>query len=465
MTSPAAVERPFLPAVAPHDAHPVQSSAEQLALVAVQGAATGAPQRSIPQAVAEMLQQLPALAETALEALLDLPEAAALEVLREHLPLSAAGRSDLSTSIFTAARQRLHAAQSPPQLGEQLGSSLAFAVDGSLSLGFHAGSTAAPEALPALTGGGPSMEAARSLERGPVLWGSLASSPVGAKGVGMGPMKGMAAIGMGPMGSMGAKGAMGPMGSMGCMGNMGHWGPMGFKGGMGPMGGMPMCGKGPMGRMGQKGCMATMGQKGCMGPMGQKGCMGPMGNMALMGGGGGVAGGMAGGMGGVGNMACGMGGMGCGMNSMGCAMGVKGGCKDAAALDPMGARELVLQQLDQLPPLTDSTRQAMMELPAQEALAILDRLRHKGDTVRNVSSYLYKAATNFFQGIGPRQLAPMPGGPPVPKASFRSWEGEIPDLQPAPDVPNSFQGVAPPGCSPQASNPGPAPTELQPLAS
>jgi len=164
-----------------------------------------------------------------------------------------------------------------------------------------------------------------------------------------------------------------------------------------------------------------------------------------------------------GNMSCGMGGIGCGMGSTGC--GGKGGCKDCcmggmgkgcigkdtAGVELAATSELVLQQLDQLPPLTDSTRQAMLELPAQEALAILERLRQKQDTVRNVSSYLYKAANNYFQGIGPRQLGGnwQGGGPPVMQANFRSWGGGRPELEPNMDMPNSFEGVAPPGCSPQ----------------
>merc|ERR1712107_446782 len=112
-----------------------------------------------------------------------------------------------------------------------------------------------------------------------------------------------------------------------------------------------------------------------------------------------------------------------------------GGVKDNYP-DQATGRERVLHLLESIPFLMDSTRQAVLELPVAEALSILHRARDKRDTIKNLSSYLYKAATNF---LGKGKLGGLPSLPPsrpgMPQDDFRSSDADPPEMDP--EVPTS----------------------------
>lgn len=93
--------------------------------------------------------------------------------------------------------------------------------------------------------------------------------------------------------------------------------------------------------------------------------------------------------------------------------------------------ETVLARLAELQDLSEAARHATLHIPASEAMVMLDRIRQKGDEIRNVSFYLIKAADNYWsEGRNPRTL------PPPPPAANK--EAQIDEV-----LPSSLAGVAP----------------------
>lgn len=152
---------------------------------------------------------------------------------------------------------------------------------------------------------------------------------------------------------------------------------------------------GPMGTGGFMGCKGAgkdaSADRSAPGPLMGLGSSGPMG--------GGACSSMTSGPGmGKGPGGTGYGGPGCFSCGKGSFNVSKGG---KCAGMGKGTFEDVVTQLQQIPNLNDDAREAMLQLPPHEALGILDRLRLRQDSIRNVSSYLFKSATNAINGITP----------------------------------------------------------------
>eukprot|EP00928_Gymnodinium_smaydae_P049573 TRINITY_DN3328_c3_g1_i2.p1 TRINITY_DN3328_c3_g1~~TRINITY_DN3328_c3_g1_i2.p1 ORF type:complete len:1646 (-),score=415.12 TRINITY_DN3328_c3_g1_i2:29-4900(-) len=99
-----------------------------------------------------------------------------------------------------------------------------------------------------------------------------------------------------------------------------------------------------------------------------------------------------------------------GANGDGCSAGAPVAPAPMSEEQREQARVAIRSQLDGIQGLSDSARHAMLEVPPEEGLAMLERLRARADTIRNPSSYLFRSAQNYMQKQGGSLQAVPPGG-------------------------------------------------------